>query len=408
MADLDDDTADRFEHLAGAVGVFIPLSWQIISYGLLGASCAAFVFLFLADYSRIVTVSGLIVPDKGVAAIVPYQAGVLSELRVEDGDRVSSGAGIARIRVDRDLDERSSTASVAATAIEQQDRSLSSQINESEEAGQSAIAELRARRAGAATVVRKLRSQIALQRDLIATAEQDFANATEIAKRGFVSKVDVQIRQERLLSRQQQLFQLEQSLATQESAMEEASRSMSQIASQTRSQSASVNATRAQLTQQAAIARGDKSYVIRAPLAGIVSAVTARVGQTVGPQAPMMSIIPAGSRLRAELAIPPRAIGFVKVGQQVHLALDSFPYQQFGSVDGVVTTVARSAVTQQGAAGQAGTFYPVVVDLETDRIWAYGQPQRLLTGMTLTARVKVETQSLLEWLFDPILAYRRR
>ncbi|MEG8049380.1 HlyD family efflux transporter periplasmic adaptor subunit [Sphingomonas aurantiaca] len=405
---VEDSTAERFEHLAGHVGVLIPLSWRIINYGLLSITLAVFTFLFLANYSRVVTVDGIIVPDKGVAAIVPYQAGVLSELHVRDGDFVRKGAGIAQIRVERDLDEQTSTSSLTASAIERQDQNLSSQIAESEDASKAEISEIRTRRAGVTDVLVKLRSQMSLQEELIATAKQDLANATEIAKRGFVSKQDIQNRQERLLSRQQQLFQLEQSVATQESALEEANRSMSQVASRTRSQSAGINASRAQLAQQAAVARGDSSYVIRAPLSGVISAVTVRLGQVVTPQAPMMSIIPAGSRLRAELAIPPRAIGFVKPGQEVHLALDSFPYQQFGSIKGVVRTVARSAVTQQSATGQTSTVFPVTVDITTDHILAYGQKQRLLSGMTLTARVKVETQSLLQWLFDPILSLNKR
>jgi membrane fusion protein len=404
----EDSTAERFENISGHVGVLIPLSWRVINYGLLAITAAAFTFLFLAKYSRVVTVSGIIVPDKGVAAIVPYQAGVLSELRVQDGDFVRRGAGVAQIRVERDLDERSSTSSLTASAIERQDRSLSSQIDEGEEASRAEISQIRARRAGAMDGLAKLRSQMSLQQELIATAKQDLANATEIAKRGFVSKQDVQNRQERFLSRQQQLFQMEQLVATQESALEEANRSVAQVASRTRSQSAGINASRAQLAQQAAVARGDSSYVIRAPLSGAISAVIVRVGQTVTPQAPMMSIIPAGSRLRAELAIPPRAIGFVKPGQEVHLALDSFPYQQFGSIKGVVKTVAHSAVTQQSAGGATGTYFPVTVDITADHIRAYGQQQRLLTGMTLTARVKVERQSLLQWLFDPILSLNKR
>ena len=405
---VSDRTAERFENLSGQVGVLIPLSWRIINYGLLAISLAAAVFLFLASYSRVVTVNGTIVPDKGVAAIVPYQAGVLTDLHVRDGERVVKGASIAAIRVDRDLDERSSTSSLTASAIARQDESLSAQIDQGEEASRAEIAEIRARRAGAADVLVKLRSQIALQKELIETARADLANAMAIAKRGFVSKQDVQNRQERLLSRQQQLFQLDQSVATQEASLEEADRSIAQSASKARSQSAGINASRAQLAQQAATARGASSYVIRAPLAGEVSAVIVRVGQTVSPQTSMMSIIPAGSRLRAELAIPPRAIGFIKPGQRVNLALDSFPYQQFGTLRGVVKTVARSAVNQQGAGGVIETFFPVTVDLTDDHVWAYGQRQRLLAGMTLTARVKVETQSLLQWLFDPILSVNKR
>ena len=228
---LDARSGDRFGDLAGQVGISVPVSWTTVSYGLILTSAVAFAFLFLASYSRIVTVPGIILPDKCVAAIIPYQPGVLSKLAVADGDSVAKGAQIAEVRVDRDLDATSSTASLTASAIDRQDRSLSSQLTETAGASQAEIGEVRARRAAAAAILVKLRAQMALQRDLVATAEQDLANATEVAERGFISRQDVQNRQERFLSRQQQLFQLEQSVATQQSALAEADRSIAQIAS---------------------------------------------------------------------------------------------------------------------------------------------------------------------------------
>jgi len=121
-----------------------------------------------------------------------------------------------------------------------------------------------------------------------------------------------------------------------------------------------------------------------------------------------MTIVPNGSTLRAELAIPSSAIGFVKPGQEVRLAIDSFPYQRFGTVKGKVLTVATSAVGQQGANGAVVSVYPVTVMLKQTQITAYGRAEPLISGMTLTARIVTEKQSLLEWLFEPLFAVKRR
>ena len=48
------------------------------------------------------------------------------------------------------------------------------------------------------------------------------------------------------------------------------------------------------------------------------------------PTTPLLSILPAGSKLEAQLFTPSRSIGFVRVGQQVLLRYQAFPYQKFG------------------------------------------------------------------------------
>ena len=112
--------------------------------------------------------------------------------------------------------------------------------------------------------------------------------------------------------------------------------------------------------------------------------------------------------LRAELAVPSAAIGFVKPGQRVRLSVDAFPYQRFGTVEGKVLTVATSSI---GAAGPNGTtipVYPVMVALDRAAVSAFGRDEPLVSGMTLSARIVTEKQSLLEWLFEPLFAVQRR
>jgi membrane fusion protein len=55
-----------------------------------------------------------------------------------------------------------------------------------------------------------------------------------------------------------------------------------------------------------------------------------------------------------------------------------------------------------------GAYYPVTVRLDRDSVDAYGRKEPLVFGMTLSARVVVDRRSLLEWLFEPLLAVRGR
>jgi membrane fusion protein len=50
----------------------------------------------------------------------------------------------------------------------------------------------------------------------------------------------------------------------------------------------------------------------------------------------------------------------------------------------------------------------VTVELEQPSVAAYGRREPLVSGMTLTARIVTEKQSLLQWLFEPLFAVQRR
>lgn len=365
-------------------------------------------FLSLASYSRVETVTGTITPDTGVSSILPTRSGVIASLSVRDGQQVEAGTELASIRAEEDSANGVSAAAQIEAAVSRQDASLATQMAASNAAANAQIRQLAEQRSGLVAEIGQIQSQIGLQRDLIASAQKDYDRASTIAARGFISQRDLQVREETLLARRQGLSQLTQSLAARQSALAEAERGAAQVAALARVQDASLAASRAEVAQQAASTAGSRSYVLRAPVAGRVTALTARTGQAVNPQAPLMTIVPSDAVLRAELAVPSAAIGFVKPGQVVRLAIDAFPYQRFGTVNGRVQTVATSPISAQGANGTTVPVYPIIVALDQPGITAYGGRKSLVSGMTLTARIVTEKQSLLQWLFEPLFAVQRR
>lgn len=394
--------------LSGDVAIAVPVAWHTIGHLIFGGVAAGVLFLLLANYSRVEVATGTIIPDAGVSSIVPTRAGVITALPVRDGQSVAAGAELATIRTEEDGAETQSPAALVEAAIDRQDANLAAQSDAAQASALAQTFQLAAQRSGLVAEIRQLQSQTTTQQALIASAQKDLDRAHTIAERGFISGRDLQVREETLLARQQGLSQLEQSLAAKRASLVESERSIVQILAQARAQAASLSATRAQVAQQAASMAGTRSYVLRAPVAGRVTALTARVGQPASPQGQLMAIVPAGARLRAELAVPSAAIGFVKQGQQVRLAIDAFPYQRFGTVIGKVQTVSASAVNAQGPNGSMVSIYPVTIAIDQASISAYGRTEPLVSGMTLTARIVTEKQSLLEWLFEPLFAVQRR
>src|SRR5206468_11292034 len=107
-------------------------------------------------------------------------------------------------------------------------------------------------------------------------------------------------------------------------------------------------------TQRAAVERGisaldqelteyesRRTFVVTAPLDGTATAVLANAGQTAVPAQPLVSLLPAGVALEADLFVPSRSIGFVALGQTVALQDQTCQYQRFGCCQGCVAEVRR-------------------------------------------------------------------
>lgn len=398
----------RSQRLSGEVSIAVPVSWQSVGYLIFGGVAATLTFLSVASYSRVVTVKGEITTDKGVLAIFPSRNGVVAALSAKNGIVVAAGANLAVIRAEEDRVDGASTGARIEAAVRAQDASLAMQGLAIGAAAKASIQQLQLQQSGLAAEIAQLGSQISLQETLIASAQKSFDRALLVAERGFVSQRDVDLREETLLSRKQALSQLRQALAGKQSALAEAGRNIAQRIAGTAEQQAGLAANRAAVSQLAATTEGARSYVLRAPIAGRIAALVAHPGQTVTAQDPMMTIVPAASVLRAELKVPSSAISFLKPRQTVTLAIDAFPYQRFGTVKGRVLTVSTSPISSRESDGSAISVYPISVALDRSTVSAFDRNEPLLVGMTLTARIVTEKQSLIEWLFEPLLAVQRR
>lgn len=136
-----------------------------------------------------------------------------------------------------------------------------------------------------------------------------------------------------------------------------------------------------------------------------------RPGATVEAGRVLAIILPHGEVLQAELWVPSRAAGFLRSGEPVRLMYDAFPYQKFGVGRGTVASIAGAPVDPADLTVPIETkeaLYRVLVNLESPTVDGYGKVWRLSPGIRLSADLILDDRSLWEWLFDPIIAARRR
>jgi membrane fusion protein len=170
-----------------------------------------------------------------------------------------------------------------------------------------------------------------------------------------------------------------------------------------------LSSTRQELTE----GEVKRRLVIAATQTGTATAVIAEVGQSVDANRPLVSIVPQGATLRADLYAPSRAIGFVKPNDKVLIRYQAYPYQKFGHHKGTVEAVAKTALPTNelnSPGNPVGNnngnnnelLYRITVKLAAQTVNAYGKPQSLQAGMLFEADVLQEQRRLYEWVLEPL------
>lgn len=397
----------RGSRLLGEINLALPVGWQLLGYLFAAAVIAAVVFLSFASYTRFETVQGSVVPDGGVAAVVPSRGGVVTELYVADGRTVAAGQPIAKVKVSEILASGGASSDQLSAAILAQEKGLASQTS-----AQSRVARVGEVRGlgqvrGLERELRELAEQLAIQSQLVVSAQEYLQRAGELAKSGYISRRDILVREETLMIRRQQLAQLEQTRAGKEAALADARRAVAQLGAQAAVEEASARMRLGELGRQRVDAAAAEGYLVTAPVKGTVTAVAARVGQTVETSSPLLLILPTGSSLRAELSVPARSIGYIRPGQDVQVTIDGFPVERFGSMRAKVLTVPAAPVLRRDPQGNMVSVYPVTCELRGSEFVSRGQRYQLVAGMTLNARIATLNQPLLKWLVEPLLTVAR-
>ncbi|OYD89868.1 efflux transporter periplasmic adaptor subunit [Nostoc sp. 'Peltigera membranacea cyanobiont' 213] len=335
------------------------------------------------NVTLLITASGKVVPVQSVN-ISPKNPGVLSQLYVEQGDRIQQGQILARM----------DSASIEAQRSQYRANLAQSQAQLAEALAGSRPQEIAQAKARLAQAQAQLAAARAGNRPQEIAQSQSQVDAAQ-AKANYTSEQ---------VKRYQYLYQegaekkqlLDQAISEDKSAkasLEEIKKRLSLVQSGTRTEEidqrqAAVNEARAALTllqdgtrseeivqRQAAVASAEaqlkgvqvqlEDTIIRAPLSGIVTQKYAEPGAFVTPttsastsaSATSSSIVAVARGLEVLAQVPEADIGRIKQRQQVEIVADAYPDRIF---KGHVRLIAPEAVVEQGV-----TSFQVRVALDT-------------------------------------------
>lgn len=388
-----------------------PLSFWALT--LLALGCAALMIWVAVwgEYTRRERVEGFLALDVGAARVTFPDAGRVAELNVKEGQEVIAGMPLAKVSFERASGSNTSTSDVVAGELTQRRALLAREQAQGQALAAQQVTQLRKKITDMGSEIAQVDREIKLQNDRLASSREQAKRFADLAREKFVSDIVARQKQDEVTDQEirvqtltRQRLTLERDLAT--ARLEEPA-----ISLRARSQSDQVSRQISELQQSQATEDSRRESVIRAPITGTVTNIAVSAGQSVGVDALLVTVLPKGSVLHAELLVPSRAIGFVTKGKEVVLRYEAFPFERFGQYRGVIDDVSQtvwSAGEKIGSTVAKEPVYRVNVKLDKQAVAALGQEIPLRSGMLVNADILLEKRSLLEWIFEPILQLRGR
>lgn len=153
---------------------------------------------------------------------------------------------------------------------------------------------------------------------------------------------------------------------------------------------------------------------LRAPAEGTVKDLATHTAGTVAaPGTILMTLVPRGETLIAEVWIGNQDVGFVRPGQEVKLKLAPFQFQKYGMVEGSVDQVSADATEAPSANTRSDALtgrdrpmgplaFRTLVSLKRQQLETEDERYALAPGMQVAAEIHLGTRSILEYLLSPV------
>ncbi|MEA5619815.1 HlyD family efflux transporter periplasmic adaptor subunit [Cronbergia sp. UHCC 0137] len=136
---------------------------------------------------------------------------------------------------------------------------------------------------------------------------------------------------------------------------------------------------------------------IKAPVAGTIYKIKATKGPVQAGEE-LLSILPEGEEMLLEVKVLNRDIGFIRQGMKAKVKMATFPFQEFGIVDGTVAQISPNAILDQ----ELGLVFPTRITLSKHSINLRDQKVEFTPGMVANAEIVTRKKSVLTFIVEPI------
>ena len=344
------------------------------------------VFLAWASVARIdqfARSKAVVIAAARTQEIQSSDGGVLTELLVKEGDKVTAGQRIAVLEKERaQAAYDDSAAKVAALRISE--ARLSAEVYGGALSFQPDLMRypqlVQAQRDLYTKRRQSLNQEVAALQKVGALAARELAMNEPLLAQGDVAQADV-------IRLRRQVADIEMQITNRRNKyFEEAQTQLSKVQED-------LNTQREMMRDRAQVL--DHTEIL-APTNGIVNNIkVTTIGGVLRPGDTIMQILPTSSELIVEAKVSPADIAFVKIGQPANVKLDAYDFSVFGGLLGKVTYISPDALVEQSKDGEL-RYYRVHIRIEGREFNSKdGEELNVMPGMTAMSEIKLKDRTVL-------------
>jgi hemolysin D len=165
--------------------------------------------------------------------------------------------------------------------------------------------------------------------------------------------------------------------------------------------------------------------LLTSPVDGVVQQLAVHtVGGVVTPAQSLLVIVPADSNLEIEAMVSNRDIGFIHVGQEAEIKIDTFNFTRYGLLHGRVVSLSQDAIVRDKPQDKTGDkspdagnnssepkgqelVYAARISLDRTQMQVDENIVNLSPGMAVTVEIKTGSRSVISYLLSPLLRYKQ-
>jgi HlyD family secretion protein len=412
-----------------------------VLYAVFFLTTSILVWSALARLDIVATAEGKLVPAGYLKIVQPAEQGLVKEIFVSEGEVVREGQVLMRMDTallaadGRALSAEYHTKRLALRRIDAQlaERPLKRDADDPP----AHFAQIEAQYAA---YVAAHENALAQERSVLERARHDLAAAREVHAKltavlphyreqerafekltqdGFDGRLMHTDKQRERIEKEQDLRSQEHAIAAAQATIAQSEKRLAQIGADYRR---GLQAERAEAAPQAERLREELAkqrhrhalLELRAPQGGTVKDLATHTpGTVVAPGTILMTIVPAGEKLRAEVWVSNDDIGWVHTAQHAKIKLASFQFQRYGMLQGAVAQVSADSTEAPNPNTRSGSLagrdrpvgalaFRTLIDLEQQQLESDGQRYILAPGMQVIAEIHLGERSVLEYLLSPV------
>ena len=243
---------------------------------------------------------------------------------------------------------------------------------------------------------KKYQTQKALLENELKIAFQKLENDRALFEKGIIAELTLNATESSYLQKKFTLENTEISLLQNSLQLDELQGRILELKQDLSDRKRSLNSSmlEARKQLQSAIAGWEQRYVLKTPIAGNIAYFKIwSDNQFVNIGDEILTVIPNSKDLIGKVYVPLRGAGKIKESQKVNIKLDSYPYKEYGMIEGKVEKVSQIP---------RDNMYVVDINFPNGFMGSYGDTLEFHQEMQGTAEIITEDLTLFERIFNQL------